>query len=661
MNTARNDRLSRPVMEQIEGRLLLDGNVTAVVAGNTLKITGDNLGNVITLTQNSNVVTITPDVGTSINGQTAGAIAQFDNSFKQIRISMGDGHDDLTIDPIVPEAFLVGSDGNGQLKIDMGKGPADQVTLLGVTSGNVDIRWGDDGGSLVVGAANPDHAVGGLTDIRTTIAGNLAVRGGKGADSVALAGVAVSQTVKIDLRDGNDSLTLDTYDGSDTDFGVAIGKDLFFSNGGTGADAVQFLDSADVGAIGIAGGVRLNLGQDNSTVVATAAAELTVGKDMSIQYAGNGVSTAMINNAAIARDLSIRTGDGTDSVALLGIGIGRNARVDMGKGSSSLLVEQSLSQPLSTIGGELRIALGDDADTGFISEASIGKLRIDTGKGDDQLTIEGTQAGEASVSLGDGTNTTTITGLDPDGVDGDPDIQTSVTNRLTVTGGKGNDTVTLAGVSIGNDARVDVRQGNDHVTVDTYNGADADFSTVIGENFVLNNSAQGSDTLSILDSGNVGSVVIGTNFSATLGDGSSSVLATSAAALTIGENASLRFLGKGSNQANLTDPTIGGNLDIRTGSGVDTLSLLGLVVGNNATVNTLSGPDTVTIGAGTTHATATIGGRLNVDLGAQDDALALAHATLAGAVLDGGAGTDTLDLDTMTVTVEGTETIKNFE
>lgn len=663
MNTARNNRFSRPVMEQIEGRLLLDGTVTAVVAGNTLKITGDNLGNIITLTQNSNVVTITPDVGTSINGQTAGASVDLDNTFKQISMKMGDGHDNVTISAIAGATgpFLVGSNGNGQLKIDMGKGPDDEVTLTGISSGNVEIEFGNDGSSLTVNAANPDNAVGGPTDIRTSITGKLTVEGGKGNDSVTIDGAAISDSVRLDLRDGNDSVAMDTFEGSDLNFGLSIQKDFTVSNSKHGADTVNFLDSGDAGAVTIGGNVRLDMGDSNSTVTADPFATLDVGKDLAINFGGNGVSHVTLLEAFIGRDLSIRTGDGTDTVDLSSINAGRNVRVDMGKGVSTLNVD-FFAFDRTSVAGEFRASLGDDADTATISGGSVGKLRLDMGKGDDQLTIKGLQdGGDAKIDLGDGTNTATITGLDLDGAGGNPDFQSSIGKNLAITGGKGNDTVTLNGVSVGTDARLNMQAGDDHVTVDTYNGADTDFDTSIGGSFILSNSGHGADVLSILDTANVGATHITKDLIATMGDAGSTITATSAAALAIGKNASLKYSGKGVNQLNLTDAVISNNLDARMADGADTINLLGLTVGNNASLDTRSGDDVVDADQGDAQAPFIVGERLKINLGAQNDVLTLAHAFIGNGLLDGGPGTDTLNLDAMTVAVQGRETIKNFE
>ena len=124
------------------------------------------------------------------------------------------------------------------------------------------------------------------------------------------------------------------------------------------------------------------------------------------------------------------------------------------------------------------------------------------------------------------------------------------------------------------------------------------------------------------------------------GDDILSVLGTARAlALPKGLRVSL---GSGNELVALTNVTVKGNLEIRSGSdgdgsanGRDTVALQDVDVGGDARLQTGAGKDSVTI------ADSGFGGKLEVGLGAGDDSLSIANSEVLGDFeVDGGDGFD---------------------
>ena len=91
-------------IEQMENREVFDGDVTAVLNGNTLTITGDALGNIISVTQiSATQVRIDGGQTTGVNGAS---YQDFDFAGGNLRINLGDGADIVTI-------------GNGTTQVDL--------------------------------------------------------------------------------------------------------------------------------------------------------------------------------------------------------------------------------------------------------------------------------------------------------------------------------------------------------------------------------------------------------------------------------------------------------------------------------------------------------------------------------------------------------------
>jgi hypothetical protein len=162
-------------LEPLEQRLLLDGNVLVTVSGNDVFITGDDLGNAISITQDPSFLIISGSA-TTLNGG-AGPI-NIARPIRNITIVMNDGYDSVS---------LTGLAIGGNISF-AGDGGIDEVymTSCGV-AGNVTLDGGDEtdgflitscgiGGKLLIDAAE-GSGIGGVQVFGTNVAGDLIVKG----------------------------------------------------------------------------------------------------------------------------------------------------------------------------------------------------------------------------------------------------------------------------------------------------------------------------------------------------------------------------------------------------------------------------------------------------------------------------------------------------
>lgn len=190
MKSARTQRRSRSVgiLETLEGRRLLSGNVTAVYnpLTATVVVKGDNKSNDIIISPgNSFAYTITGRDGTKVNGLPS-------------------------VDVVVP--------GISNFSVDTGNGE-DVVELNGYVVNNAVITTGNGEDSVIVANAEVDS--------------NLTIDTGNGGDKVAIAGIIVFGNLDIDTGNGPDSIDFGTVGGFFVD--VTVGGNTKI-DGGNGPD-----------------------------------------------------------------------------------------------------------------------------------------------------------------------------------------------------------------------------------------------------------------------------------------------------------------------------------------------------------------------------------------------------------------------------------------
>ena len=178
------------MVEALETRRLLAGNVTAVLDGGTLVITGDNKSNdvLVVMDANTHVVAVP---GTTVNGGTANV--DF-GGLPDLAISTGNGEDTVdVVDPLDQNISI--NTGNGQDSVSVRTVNFDSSTDdLTINTGN-----GNDSVLLQDSLAN-------VLDIH----GDLNINTGNGSDDITFVGVVgVFGDATIDGGHGPDTLNDD--------------------------------------------------------------------------------------------------------------------------------------------------------------------------------------------------------------------------------------------------------------------------------------------------------------------------------------------------------------------------------------------------------------------------------------------------------------------
>jgi len=204
------------MLDALESRTHLSGNVIATVANGSLVVRGDGdanqliieLGPILDVVGAVPTVTITGLDGTTINGQSSPA--NFAQVTRDLRVKLAGGDDVLTL-----RVMSTGRD----LSVDLGRG-ADAVTLDGVAVGrNLAVR----------GAGGPKSL-----DLRNvTVAGRTSLATGAQADTVSLADSTFTGKATIRTGAGDDAITGTAV--------FAAGRSI---NDGPGEDAFTIVDRA---------------------------------------------------------------------------------------------------------------------------------------------------------------------------------------------------------------------------------------------------------------------------------------------------------------------------------------------------------------------------------------------------------------------------------
>src|SRR4051794_36432326 len=106
-------------LENLESRRLLSGNVSAVVSGGTLFITGDAGDQGVALSRNElGQYTVEADVTTTVNGQS-GVIVLGDYHGGGLVVRLGQGNDELLVRDFAADAPM---QLGGDVSIDAGAG-----------------------------------------------------------------------------------------------------------------------------------------------------------------------------------------------------------------------------------------------------------------------------------------------------------------------------------------------------------------------------------------------------------------------------------------------------------------------------------------------------------------------------------------------------------
>ena len=239
-----------------------------------------------------------------------------------------------------------------------------------------------------------------------------------------------TNNVNIKTGSGNDEVFLDAFDTLTVNGSIKV-------DSGAGIDDV--LVYASGGRIDVKGSVSVDTGAGDDNVgfvdnvktpfPITAAAFIAINND----------STTTGNQTInVAKNLNISTGNGNDSVGLLGVEVKGNLKIHSGFGHGDNVGVSNVR-----VGGNMDLIYGD---TNAISNVTVvGRLKADSGTGDDTFALSNVKAGQIDIDLGSGRDQIALSGV------------TSV-SKGKIRGGSGTDqivgSVGLAG------AKVTMFQGN---------------------------------------------------------------------------------------------------------------------------------------------------------------------------------------------------------
>lgn len=603
--TRRRQLASRRLLFQaLEPRVVLAGNVAASLAGETLRITGDNEDNALLISTFEDPEKgigfrvegkETVDGPTTVNGEEEPA--EF-FGVKNLNIDLRGGDDGLAITSdfeALMECF----------SIEEGAAPAAALNGEGFhVPGWVIIRMGDGDNEMAIGPAE--------------IGQHLLIQGGKQSDQIGLCDVHVGT-----------NLTVQTFAGKD---GISI-----HDSGSDGTTKIQ--TGADDGNVEIEGIHARDLiiqggSADDEVLVAGISVEddlivQTFGGDDSVGISGGGgllVANAEMEIEPNVGDLLlIQTGDGESQVGILDLVAGQ-INILGGKNDDDVRLEFVLAERdivITTLGGH------DHVEAGMVEARS---LIISAGTGQDDVLVGGYKEGSR------------------------------IHEDLIVTTGSGEDRVTIglgfAGAAEGEDGPLDGLNVGDDLVVDT--GSDSDRIDIFGYHIggdVVVNAGSGDDSgterapveqLSAPIGGgvNIGGLDIAGNFTLLLGAGRDGA---QVGEMSVGGNAVLDA-GSGDdghadsdNEEPLVDGlglrigfmSVGGNLIVSLGAGNDQASILEVEVGGNAFFYGGSGDDQVQI------LRVSVVDDLFAFMGAGDDELSMGGCSAKRARLFGGSGQDT--------------------
>ncbi len=550
---------SRLVLEPLERRMLLSGNVTVFVSGADLIVLGDADDNSVSITQDSlefaDQFQVTGLDGTTINNGVDPHL--FQGVFGDVQFAMGDGSDSVQVDDVAVGGDLLfdGGDGDNTLTVDP-----------------------------------------------SSVAGDLVVTNGQGNDATTLQDVIVGGSVLISNGDGGSLVTLATVSGT-----TSVGCDLVIKNG-DGVDS-QVLNDFEVD-----GNVSIDNG-DGGVLLAgmTVAAVPVTG------------SITQMQDGSIGGSLSVKNKAGIDEQIITGTVIGGNVKIDNGEGDPQPVMavseviggihDSETALLYTTIGGNLSIKNKDGVDSQNFDEVSVGgNLSISNGNGGSLINF--------APTLG----TVTIGG------------------NLTIKNKDGADQVQLAALQVGGNIAIDNGTGGSEVVT-----GDIETSTVGGNLSIKDRTDLGAGLSNFevwgnlsLSGGREGGVAMltGSRIHGSLsfkGAGPGDQLGLSG--MEINGNTSVRD-GKGDftfqSTADVGANVLDGSLRIRNQGGAFTATIDQTSVGSSLSIGNKNGGSMIDI---TGLVLGPVGGRLTVKTGAGVDVLTLDSVTVDGATfLDGGKG-----------------------
>jgi hypothetical protein len=328
--------------ESLESRCLLAGNVSASVSGIDLNITGDNLGNTISVESIGAGKVQVRGFGTSVNG-TPDGIKTFSVS-GDINIRMNAGAD------VVRVTNLVIRD---NLSVDLG--PGTNEVLLGQSAAGDNVRFG------------------GTPSGPLYIQDNLGVVGNIFADRALQSHVHVQGTGTVSLGDGNDTIQIDRPAGSTANVEYGGLFQVFPGAGG---------DNLSVNGLVVDDNMVVT---DGSGVASMTFNAMDVHGNLTITTA-NLSDSLTVQNTNVRNTLSVVAQGGFDSVSISAIA--DRLTINAGAGNDDVHVSQANVNVLTAI-----LAAGHD-QLDLLSDTT-DQIFAYGGDGNDLFLVRNTRAIDA--------------------------------------------------------------------------------------------------------------------------------------------------------------------------------------------------------------------------------------------------------------------------
>jgi hypothetical protein len=314
---------------------------------------------------------------------------------------------------------------------------------------------------------------------------------------------------------------------------------------------------------------------------------------------------ALSISAELPGELTIETGWGRDAVALLGLVAPGNVAIDTGACSDEVLlasvgiggnvdVTGTCGNDLlevtddSGIGGDLTVEHGSGDNEVFVDSSAVGgRLRITNTCGDDAFSLIDSAVGDRLRILnGYGSAQTII-------------ADSAVGEDIRILTSGGDTDASISGSWVGRDLRIKNGDGDDRLSMTDYSGVGRHMT-------VVNNNG---DSLTDISGASIGGDLVVRNRC-----GYDALAATD---YTVVGGDTLIKNRDGGSEAVLVDFIGGGNLDFKADCGVDVFDAFGLTLGENLVIRPGDGVDEIMIDDATVGGTTLIktgGGRIQADV-----------------------------------------------
>lgn len=253
--------------------------------------------------------------------------------------------------------------------------------------GNVTVRF-SDGKWKIVGDSEPNSVV-----IRSLANGNLRIRGGGSDGGVTTINgrsyidIAPSQNILIQMGNGNDRVSIA---GNGSGSPLALGDNLNIEMG-DGVDVVicEYLRVAKMCSVSMGLG-QLASHSETASFYGISAGSFSYRSDRN--YGGNSLG---LTASAIRGNVTIVAGDAQNSVNLSSCTISGDVIARMGNEQSGSATADNFSMTADTIGGTVRINMGNGRGIASIGNTRALRMEITFGSAYDQLLVNNVQASSA--------------------------------------------------------------------------------------------------------------------------------------------------------------------------------------------------------------------------------------------------------------------------